>query len=83
MSVEVSYHCNGCEAVETVRGLCRHWEVIRSAAVTVGGVAYDRCRVDTPTIESAAPEGWMPFDPYTGMTYCPACWASIEAGEER
>lgn len=24
------------------------------------------------------PEGWVPFDPYTGCTYCPDCWASIE-----
>lgn len=79
MSVTVTYRCNGCEAVAESRGLISRLEVVLPAAVTVGGVPYDRCHRDTPSIESAAPEGWMPFDPYTGVCYCPDCWAGIEA----
>lgn len=30
---------------------------------------------------TVAPEGWVPFDPYTGVCYCPKCWAEIEAPE--
>ena len=54
-------------------GLPKSWEVIRHGRV------MDLCAVRTPTIESATPEGWMAFDPYTGMTYCSECWESIEA----
>jgi len=28
------------------------------------------------------PNGWILMDPYTGCTYCPKCWAEIEAGDE-
>jgi hypothetical protein len=24
-------------------------------------------------------DGWIAFDPYTNVTYCPACWESIES----
>lgn len=79
MSVSITYHCGGCDAVETVTGLRQRWEVVLPAAIHVGGVAFDRCRVIIPTIESAAPEGWVPFDPHTGVCYCPICWAEIES----
>lgn len=81
MSVSVTYQCGGCEAVETVSCITRTWEVLRHDVFRLGGETYDECLVKTPTIESAAPEGWMPFDPYTGVCYCPKCWAEIEAPE--
>jgi hypothetical protein len=40
------------------------------------------CFERTTTVEAAAPEGWVVFDPYTHLTYCPACWASIESGND-
>mgnify|MGYP007100082236 CR=1 FL=1 len=27
------------------------------------------------------PDGWVAFDPYTNVTYCPTCWADIETPE--
>jgi hypothetical protein len=82
MSVDVTYRCNGCQAAVEVKGLIRRWKTITPNAITAHGIAYDRCRVDTPDIESAAPEGWVAFDPWTGMTYCPTCWASIVGDEQ-
>lgn len=79
MSVTITYACNGCFATETVSGIVQRHEVIVPSAITVGGVDYDRCLVRTPTIKNSAPEGWVAFDPYTGVCYCPKCWAEIEA----
>lgn len=73
MSITVTYECSGCDAIETVRGLMQRWDLIRP------GATFDLCQIRTPTIKTAAPEGWMPFDPYTGCCYCPKCWAWIEA----
>lgn len=81
MSVDVTYRCNGCEAEATVTGIRARRRVISERAVVLNGIAYDKTIVETPTIETAAPDGWMVFDPYTQMTYCPACWEQIESGE--
>jgi hypothetical protein len=78
VSVDLTYRCNGCEAEETVRSVKAERVVLTASVFVVDGVAWDRTIVKTPTIESVAPEGWTVFDPYTQMTYCPACWASIE-----
>lgn len=32
-------------------------------------------------IDDSVPEGWVMFDPHTGCTYCPKCWADIETEE--
>jgi hypothetical protein len=79
--VKVEYHCGGCDAVATAPG-----QTIRREFESFSGHAYGvGTHVLKPSIDgvvtSAAPEGWMPFDPYTQCTYCPACWASIDAGE--
>ena len=29
-------------------------------------------------VEDVVPEGWIAFDPYTHMTYCPKCWQEIQ-----
>ena len=31
----------------------------------------------TRSIEQAAPDGWIAFDPWTGCCYCPDCWCDI------
>lgn len=28
-------------------------------------------------VEELTPPGWIMFDPWTGCTYCPTCWAEI------
>lgn len=78
MSVEITYRCNGCFAEETVSGVRAERVVLTPNVFIRNGVAWDRTRVERPSIESVAPDGWMVWDPYTQMTYCPACWASIE-----
>jgi len=30
-------------------------------------------------LRAEGPSGWVLFDPYTNVTYCPSCWADIEA----
>lgn len=78
MSVKIIYSCGGCDAVAEARAE-RRTIVDRPRAFVVDGVAFDRCRVETDTIESVCPEGWVAFDPYTHCCYCPECWASIES----
>lgn len=29
-------------------------------------------------VRECAPDGWMPFDPYTKQCYCPKCWRDID-----
>jgi hypothetical protein len=65
VTVTVTYSCGGCGAKATAPE-----QVIRSEFVSLSG----------HKVASLAPEGWVPFDPFTGCTYCPACWVAIEAG---
>lgn len=78
--IRITYQCSGCEASETVSA--RVDRDVVSTGHVIGGVVCDRVLTKRPTIEGVAPEGWMPFDPYTDCTYCPECWASIETPED-
>lgn len=72
MSVRVVFECNGCD--RKVDGTDR----LRTEFVSFSGREYgfgSRRWVNAP--DSVAPEGWVASDPYTGMCYCPECWASI------
>jgi hypothetical protein len=65
VTVTITYSCGGCSAKATAPE-----QVIRSEFVSLSG----------HKVASLAPEGWVPFDPYTGCCYCPACWTAIETG---
>lgn len=72
--VTITYACGGCSATVTAPE-----QVIRSEFASLSGQSHGfGCQVhDEVRVFSAAPEGWVPFDPYTGCCYCPACWALI------
>lgn len=75
MGVEITYRCGGCDATaESGRVKAEH--------VPIFGGGSGWCKRVVPTIEQAAPEGWVAFDPYTLCCYCPECWASITAPRE-
>lgn len=79
MGVYVSLTCNGCPAaVSGIRLGIVLDEFPRRHAIGMEWVSERR-----QTIEEVVPEGWVPFDPYTNATYCPGCWASIVAADDR
>lgn len=78
MTVQITYRCSGCDAAATVTDVRAKRIVLTTNAITVSGMAWDKVRIERPSIESAAPDGWMVWDPYTLATYCPECWTSIE-----
>ena len=71
MSVKVLFECDGCEA--KTEGT--DW--LHSRFISVSGRSYGIGSRHTDKAADVAPEGWVAFDPYTGATYCPDCWASI------
>lgn len=72
MSVLVTYECDGCDAKAAAR--------LRSEFVSVSGRNYGFGKHVEDKASDVAPEGWVPFDPYTGCCYCPTCWQSISSG---
>jgi hypothetical protein len=72
--VTVTYACNGCDATVTAPE-----QVIKREFVSLSGRGHGiGSYVMTPVeIVAVAPEGWVPFDPFTQCCYCPACWAEI------
>jgi hypothetical protein len=73
LSIDVIYRCGGCEATAEVRGIR---QTFRQCSALMA-------EIRTPTFRTAAPKGWVAFDPYTGCCYCPQCWAEIEAVQPR
>ena len=70
--ITVTFSCCGCDAVaKGTEGLRRQFLSITGRDYGFGSYRYD-------TAEDVTPEGWIAFDPYTGCTYCPDCWASIK-----
>ncbi len=75
MSVTIHLSCCGCDATaEGTAPIRRQW-------VSISGGNLHKVQQVPPTITDLAPEGWVMFDPYTLVTYCPKCWAEIESGE--
>jgi hypothetical protein len=73
MPVTITLNCGGCDArAEGTAPLRRNF-------VSFSGQDHGFGQFRTGTVEDITPEGWMPYDPYTQCTYCPKCWASIEA----
>ena len=73
MSVMLDLQCNGCDAATRVGPLRR-----RAVSVFGGGL----CVIKTDDPEDLAPEGWVMFDPWTYLVYCPTCWAVIESSDD-
>ena len=77
MSVTVHYECNGCfakaEGTEPLQ--------LRFESVTGRSYGFGSPRL-VKSAASVAPAGWVAFDPYTYLCYCPECWAKIEKGVE-
>ena len=71
MSV-IKMSCGECNAEKETKRITKKFESItgRSWGIGIHKIA---------DIEKLAEdEGWVLFDPYTQMTYCPECWKSIE-----
>lgn len=71
MSVQVRFHCDGCTKV------AEGTERIRSDFVSVSGRSYGVGSFREEPASTKAPEGWVPFDPFTRCCYCPECWQQI------
>lgn len=77
MGVRLLLCCGGCDATIEVGPLRRRFHSIQHG---IGGHGWGAWKLDDPT--ELTPEGWVMFDPYTQCTYCPTCWATIEADPE-
>lgn len=75
MSMTLKLECDGqCGAfIETER--FRRW--FRS----FDGKGWGWGVWEETEVKDLIPEGWQGLDPYTGMTYCPTCWAEIIGDE--
>ena len=73
--VELDYSCGGCFASEK-----RKTWIKREFQSFWGGGFGSYVTTDVEKlVKETCPEGWIAFDPYTSCTYCPTCWAEIEA----
>lgn len=74
VTATVKYECNGCFAVEEIKvGPLRS----RFHGVTGHEHGFGHWEDEVIDAEKHAPEGWMAFDPYTRMCYCPKCVEDI------
>lgn len=71
MTTRLHLRCDGCEAEVHSAPIPKRFE-------SVSGRSHGFGSWRMPDIDSAAPAGWVWSDPYTGCTYCPACWEAIE-----
>jgi hypothetical protein len=75
MTTRLHLRCDGCDA-ET------HTKPIRKRFVSVRGRSHGFGSWQLPSVDDVVTElGWIWSDPYTSCTYCPTCWAGIEAGK--
>jgi len=72
MTVKITFCCGGCH--DEAPAILPH-----RTFNSVNGKGYGFGTYTTPVVEDVVPDGWVYPDPYTGTTYCPKCWAEIEA----
>ena len=72
MSVRLLLSCGGCRATITT-------DRLRKRFVSFSGRSYGFGTYQLDDPEALTPDGWMMFDPYTQLTYCPECWAGLLA----
>ena len=70
MGVRLTLSCDGCDAEAPAGRIRAEFRSFSGRSYGFGG------RVEL--VEMEPPDGWVPFDPYTYCTYCPACWKSIK-----
>jgi hypothetical protein len=75
MELTLHFDCSGCDAKETVKSEVT--KVFRSFSGRSHGLGTHYLQWPE-NVDALAPEGWVAFDPYTLVTYCPECWAEIE-----
>lgn len=69
--IAVELRCCGCDATA---GGARLRERFHGQN---GGSGWGRWVMELTSV----PDGWVPFDPWTHVTYCPECFSKIEQGE--
>ena len=80
LKVTIEFDCSGCEAKETGSAEIHHrFRGISGRDYGFGSWEYSSAAT---LVGEATPDGWVPFDPYTNVTYCPKCWDDIESGGE-
>lgn len=75
MSIKFTITCDGCSEQASSTGLFR-----RRFHGSNGDWGFGSARWPDP--QTLAPEGWMLSDPWTYCTYCPECWANVNADQE-
>lgn len=78
VTVKVTYSCGGCGTTAEAPELTVTREFVSVSGRDHGVGGYVQSPVD---VVAGAPEGWVPFDPWTQATYCPECWAQIDSAE--
>jgi len=74
VSVTLVFACCGCPAkAKGVGPLRKEFVSVSGRSCGFGSARW----MNTP--DDLAPEGWIAADPYTHVTYCPKCWAEINA----
>jgi len=75
MTTKLWLSCDGCHAeTKSDKYLRRRFHGVSGKSHGFGTFEYD-------LPQNIAPDGWIVFDPYTGCTYCPTCWAEIKDGQ--
>lgn len=75
MSIKVTYSCCGCFAEETVVLPYVYFDSFSGRGHGFGYYRY-------PDIRKHVPHGWVDYDPYTHLTYCPTCIEDIWPSEK-
>ncbi len=69
--IKLMFQCDGCLAEAEGKSPS-------SEFISFSGRSYGFGSRHESPIRELSPDGWIAFDPYTGCTYCPECWKSIE-----
>ncbi len=74
----ITYGCGGCHEEFTTEPIS-----IRARTESAFGGPIVKVIVKPKLdAEEHAPEGWVVYDPYTLVTYCPTCWDDVENGAD-
>lgn len=75
--IRVTLKCGGaCDTPEPSFWLRKNFRGLFGNETGVGQFVWE----DPEEVAELAATGWVVADPYTQTTYCPKCWAEIEAG---
>jgi len=81
LKVTIEYACSGCNAkTNGDTEIHRRFSGFSGRSYGFGSWEYSSV---PDLIANSAPSGWVPFDPYTNVTYCQTCWSEIEPAAEK